>query len=449
MNKPNLPDLNNCSIAVIGIGYVGLPLAMALAKKKTCLLTKNKIKRKVIGYDTNALRVKELNNGLDRNKAFSKDNLLNIKHLKITNDKQFLKDIDIFIITVPTPLNGKKEPDLSFIEKASLTVGKSIKSDKKNHIIIYESTVYPGVTEDFCVPIIERVSGKKYNSKKYENSFYCGYSPERINPGDNKHTVNSIIKVTSGCNKKISSLINQFYGSFIKAGTFKSSSIKVAEAAKIIENTQRDLNIALVNELSIFFKKLKIDTNQVLKAANTKWNFQKYKPGLVGGHCIGVDPYYLTYKAKQIGFNTKVISAGRSTNDYMHEYLFEQIKNCLENIEGNSKNKKVLLLGISYKSNCSDIRNSQLIYLVKKIKNYGSDIIIVDPKVDQEEVRQSTGLKTLKSIPKNNKFDLIIFALYHKEFKNLKVKYLKEIIYKNSIIFDLTSELSGKNIIHL
>ncbi len=254
MIKSNLPDINNCRVAIIGLGYVGLPLAIALAKKKRCFITKKRLKRDIIGFDTNIQRVEELNKGLDRNKIFKKSYFNGINNLKITNKKKYLKNIDIYLITVPTPLNNKKEPDLSFIERASMTVGESIKSDKKNKIIIYESTVYPGVTEDICVPIIEINSGKVYNSKKYKDSFYCGYSPERINPGDKKHTVSSIVKVTSGCNKKIANFIDKFYGSFIEAGTFRSSSIKVAEAAKIIENTQRDINIALVNELSIFFR---------------------------------------------------------------------------------------------------------------------------------------------------------------------------------------------------
>jgi len=449
LSKSNLPDINNCRVAIIGLGYVGLPLAIALAKKKRCFLTKKSLKRDIVGFDANIQRVEELNKGLDRNKIFKESYLNGINNLKITNKKKYLKNIDIYLITVPTPLNDKKEPDLSFIKRASMTVGESIKSDKKNKIIIYESTVYPGVTEDICVPIIKVNSGKVYNSEKYKDSFYCGYSPERINPGDKKHTVNSIVKVTSGCNKKIATFIDKFYGSFIEAGTFRSSSIKVAEAAKIIENTQRDINIALVNELSIFFRELKIDTNEVLKAAHTKWNFHKYRPGLVGGHCIGVDPYYLTYKAKQIGFNTKLISAGRTTNDYMYLYLFEQIKCKLESRKEKIKNKKILLLGLAYKSNCSDIRNSQLINLIEKIKNLGFYIDIVDPRVDKEEVRKKTGLLSLKSIPHKSKYALIIFALYHNEFKSITVKYLNKISYQNTIIFDLTNQLNGKNILHL
>ena len=448
MDNLDLPDINNCKVAIIGLGYVGLPLSISLAKNKFSLLTNKRTKRLIIGYDSNSKRVKELNQSIDSNNIFKVSELSNINSLKITDNKKFLKDVDIFIITVPTPLKENKEPDLSYIEDASITVGESIKHEKKNKLIIYESTFYPGLTEDICIPLIEKKSNKKHNSKDYINSFYCGYSPERINPGDKKHTIDTIVKVTSGCNKRVATLIDNFYGSFIKAGTFKSSSIKIAEAAKIIENTQRDINIALVNELSIFFKALKIDTKEVLEAASTKWNFHKYMPGLVGGHCIGIDPYYLTYKAKQIGFNTNLISAGRSTNDFMYKHLFEQIKNKLDNIKIN-KDKKILLLGLSYKSNCSDIRNSQLIYLVEKIKNIGIDITIVDPRVERKEVMHRTGIKTLGKIPEYERFSLVIFALFHKEFKNITVKYLKKITNKNAIIFDLTYQLKGKNILHL
>ena len=279
------------------------------------------------------------------------------------------------------------------------------------------------------MPLIEKKSGKKYNSKGYRNSFYAGYSPERINPGDSKNSINSIIKITSGCNKLIGNWVNDFYSSFISAGTFKVSSIKVAEAAKVIENTQRDINIALVNELAILFEKLEINTIEVLSAANTKWNFHKYLPGLVGGHCIGVDPYYLTFKAKEIGYNTNLISAGRNINDYMHKYLLEKILFKINLRKKVFKIEEVLLLGVSYKSNCGDIRNSQLIHLVENMKNEKMNITIYDPQVNKNEVYDKTGLIPIDEFPKNKKYSIIIFALNHKEFRNIKNKNLQKISY--------------------
>ena len=449
LNKSKLPNIDNCKVAILGLGYVGLPLAIAIAKKKNCLLTKNKLKRKVTAYDINKERVRDLNRGFDKNNIFSKKILNNTKSLKFTSDIDSLFDIDVFIVTVPTPINDNNEPDLSFIEDASKSIGKSIRSNKKNQIIIYESTVFPGATEEICIPIIERISLKKYNSKNYHNSFYCGYSPERINPGDLNHKIESIIKVTSGCNKKVTSWIDKFYGSFISAGTFKVSSIKIAEAAKIIENTQRDINIALVNELAILFKKMNINTKEVLNAANTKWNFQKYRPGLVGGHCIGVDPYYLTYKAKQIGFKAKLISAGRNINDYMHKYLFEQILLKTQKIDCKTENISVLILGISYKENCPDIRNSKLISLIYYMNKKNMKVSIFDPIVDKNEVRNKTGINILDSLPTKDKFSIIIFALDHKVFKKINLKKLNELKSEEGIIFDLTNRFNNKKIVNI
>lgn len=448
----NLPPLYECSVAVIGLGYVGLPLAIKIANQNSCLLSKNKCKRKVIGFDINQLRINELNKGLDRNKIFSRKKLNEVKNIKFTNNQRLLRKIDIFIITVPTPIDENKKPDLYFLKEASKIVGQSIRDTinrKFNKIIIYESTVYPGVTEEICVPLLELNSGIKFNSREYDDSFYCGYSPERINPGDKKHTINSTTKVTSGCNKKIATWVDKFYGSFIEAGTFKASSIKIAEAAKIIENTQRDINIALVNELSMLFKEINIDTNEVLKAAGSKWNFHKYQPGLVGGHCIGIDPYYLTYKAELVGFNTRLISAGRGINDYMYEYLFEQILTQIDKLNKPYQDTKILLLGISYKSNCSDTRNSQIISLIEKMKKIELPITIVDPQVDSQSLLEEFDLITLKSIPKGDKYSIIIFALNHKQFKNYSIEFLKNFSIKNTKIFDLTNRISGPNIFHL
>ena len=447
-----LPKLENCSVAVIGLGYVGLPLAIEIANQKNCLLTGKEIERIVFGFDINKSRVQELNKGLDRNNIFSEKLIKNIQNIKFVTDQNLLKDIDVFIITVPTPINAKNEPNLTHIRDASKLVGELIKDRKGsliNPIIIYESTVYPGLTEEICIPIIEKQSNKKYNSINFKNSFYCGYSPERINPGDNQHTIDSITKVTSGCNRKVANWIDAFYGSFISGGTYLASSIKVAEAAKIIENTQRDINIALINELAILFKKLNINTKEVLDAASTKWNFHKYMPGLVGGHCIGVDPYYLTFKAKEIGYKTKLISAGRNINDYMHEYLMDQILSHISKRKIQLKEENILLLGLSYKSNCGDTRNSQLINLVKSFKNKNMKITVVDPRINHEEVLNITGLITLPSIPVQKKYSIIILALYHDEFKSITKDNLLKYSIDGTLIFDLTNNLTGEDIIYL
>ena len=447
-----LPKLENCSVGIIGLGYVGLPLALEIAKKKTCLLTKNKLERVVYGYDINQKRVEELSKGIDRNKIFSKEQIKEVKKIRFVSDKNLLKNLDVFIITVPTPITHNKEPNLIYIKESSELIGELIRDSEKrfiNPIVIYESTVYPGLTEEICIPIIEKRAKKKHNSKDFCNSFYCGYSPERINPGDPENTIDSITKVTSGCNKKVANWISSFYGSFINGGIYPASSIRVAEAAKIIENTQRDINIALINELAILFNKLNINTREVLEAASTKWNFQKYMPGLVGGHCIGVDPYYLTFKAKEIGHQTKLISAGRNINDFMHEYLMEKILFHKRKRKIDISAENILLLGISYKSNCGDIRNSQLINLVESFKNKDIKFTIVDPKVDKEEVKKITGLTCLSLIPENKKFSIIILALYHDEFKEITKNKLDELSIKGTLIFDLTYNLIGEDIINL
>ena len=447
MYNKKLPNLEDCTVAIIGLGYVGLPLAIKISQQNICLLTKKPIQRKIIAFDINSSRINELREGIDRNKIFAKKELKNIQNIIFSDDKELLINCDVLIVTVPTPIDEENNPNLEFLKEASITVGESIKSGKgkgSNKIVIYESTVYPGVTEEICVPIIEKKSGLLIDSKNNLNTFYCGYSPERINPGDTKHNINTIVKITSGCNLVIASWIDKFYGSFIEAGTFKATSIKVAEAAKIIENTQRDINIALVNELSMLFKKINIDTQEVLEAACTKWNFHNYVPGLVGGHCIGVDPYYLTYKAKQIGFDTNLISAGRVINDYMHKYLFQQIISEIKK----QKNNHILVLGISYKSNCSDIRNSQLIILIRNLKKKGLKITLVDPNVDKEKVFEETGLETLDTVPKNKKYSIILFGLDHKQFRNLSKDNFEKYRFENTVIFDLTNKIKGGNIIH-
>ena len=449
MNNQLLPDINNCSIAVIGLGYVGLPLALEIAKRNFCLLSKKKIYRKVVAFDIDTQRIEQLEKGIDRNNIYSKKNLEISQNIKYSSEKGLIKDCDVFIITVPTPINKNNEPDLNFLREASILVGDAIKDKNKNQIVIFESTVYPGATEEFCIPLIENISNKKYNNPEYKNSFYGGYSPERINPGDTKHTIESVVKITSGSNAKVSIWVDNFYRSFIKAGTFNVSSIKVAEAAKIIENTQRDVNIALINELSILFRKMDIDINEILNAADTKWNFQKYRPGLVGGHCIGVDPYYLTYKAKKIGLNPNLILSGRKINDNMHKYLLDLILSKISERIKKIKEEKVLILGISYKANCSDIRNSQLVNLVKNMSQKNMDITIVDPLVNTISVSEKTVLESLKNIPENKKYSLIIFALNHKKFNYINYDELKNLSFSDTIIFDLTNRITGKNVLHL
>ena len=452
LDKINLPPLYECSVAVIGLGYVGLPLLISIANQKYCILSKKKCSRRVVGFDIDKMRIKELEQGLDRNKIFPKRIINKTDFIDFSYNENILKNIDVFIITVPTPIDQDKNPDLFHLIEASKLVGKSIKENVKNifnKVIIYESTVYPGVTEEICMPIVEKYSGIKFNSESDNNTFYCGYSPERINPGDKNHDINNIVKVTSGCNKIVTTWVDKFYGSFIKAGTFKTKSIKIAEAAKIIENTQRDINIALINELSMLFKKLNIETKDVLEAAGTKWNFHNYNPGLVGGHCIGVDPYYLTHKAKEIGFNTKLISAGRKINDFMHEFLLQQILSSINKTNKIIKNQRVLLLGLSYKSNCSDIRNSQLIYLVEKLKKRNFKVTVVDPKVNPKSVFLETGLNPFATIPKKDKYSIIIFALDHEEFNNLSLDKLLSFLDKDGKIFDLVNKFPDSNVFHL
>ncbi len=447
-----LPSYENCSVAIIGMGYVGLPLANKINKTDICLKSNVALNRRVVGFDLNEQRIVQLKKGIDKNNIVPKDDFNIEKKIEFTSNKKLLLDIDIYIITVPTPLKEFNKPDLSFLEKASMLVGDLLKNSKNNdnQIIIFESTVYPGATEEICIPLIEKYSNKQYNSCQFESSFYCGYSPERINPGDEFNTINSIIKVTSGCNIDVANWIDIFYGSFIKAGTFKVSNIRVAEAAKVIENTQRDINIALVNELAMLFKKMDINSKEVLEAASTKWNFHNYKPGLVGGHCIGIDPYYLQYKAEKIGFNTRLISAGRIINDNMQDYLMEEIKsNINSNNNPNKNEKRILLLGLAYKANSSDVRNSKLIDLVKNIKKNNFEITVVDPQVDTKKIFEELGIFVLEEIPSQEIYSIIIFALFHREFKSFTAKYLKKFSSDKTKIIDLTYELEGENIINL
>ena len=413
-------------IAIIGLGYVGLPLAVEFGKKYEC-----------IGFDINKKRIEELNKFIDKTNELTSEEIKKSKLLNFTHSIKDLKHCNIYIITVPTPIDEYNNPDINFLIKASENVGKFL---NKNDIVIYESTVYPGCTEEECVPVLEKESNLIFNK-----DFFCGYSPERINPGDKVNTLTKIVKVTSGSNKKTAKKIDDLYNSIINAGTHLASSIKVAEASKIIENCQRDINIAFANELSILFNLLEIDTNEALDAANTKWNFMDFRPGLVGGHCISIDPYYLTYKSKQLGYDSKIILAGRKLNNSMPKFICNRIINSLKS--KNLSDVNILILGITFKENCSDIRNSKVLEIYKILKNEKYSIDVHDPNVDSSE-------KELSNIPlvKNNDiklnfYDAIIIAVAHNEFKKIKLdNYTKS---KSSIIFDLKGIYNNKKYMRL
>ena len=404
-------------ISVIGQGYVGLPLTIEFSKKY----------KKVVGFDNSLSRIKQIKQKIDINREVSKLAFKKAKNIKFTNEEENIKNSDFFIITVPTPINKKNLPDLESIKSASKIVGKQI---KKNSIIIYESTVVPGCTEEICVPILEKSSGLKYNK-----DFYCGYSPERINVGDKRFVLTKIKKVVSGSNPKIANKINDLYSLIIDAGTYLAKSIRVAEAAKVIENTQRDLNIALINELSIIFKKMNLDTADVLDAAATKWNFIKYKPGLVGGHCIGVDPYYLTYKSKKVGYNPKLILNGRKLNDNMSKFVSGRIKKLMETNRIKVKNAKVLILGCAFKKNCTDTRNSKIFDLAKSLKLSKMNIDIYDPWVEYKNLKNNYDFNFLNKIKK--KYDVLVLGVGHDVFKKFNPNYIKKIMNKKKIIYDI------------
>ena len=431
-----LPLLNYNTVAVIGLGYVGLPLAVELAKVKICCRTGDELSRRVLGFDVNVTRLDELRNCSDRTNEISSTELRALKDLEYTNDTKKLDHADVFIITVPTPIDSSKQPDLTYIRQASHTVGQAL-SQRKMHsgstspIVIYESTVYPGVTEDVCVPILEKESGLLFNK-----DFFCGYSPERINPGDTKHRITSIRKVTSGSTPTAACWIDDFYSSFIQAGTHKAPSIKVAEAAKVIENTQRDLNIALVNELAIIFRHMEIDTLDVLDAAASKWNFLPFRPGLVGGHCIGVDPYYLTYKSEQLGYYPHLVLAGRRINNGMASWVVDQL--VLEMCRSGRviANAQVLVLGLSFKENCPDIRNTLVIELINSLKRYGMHPIVVDPWVDPADAYETYGLALHKSIPDDSRYDVVIAAVAHNEFTTMSESRWRKTIKDDGIFLD-------------
>ena len=430
------PD--ECKVCIVGLGYVGLPLAISLAKTKTSLKTNNLINRQIIGFDKNSKRIDELKQGIDRTNEVDNVILENITNINFSSDEKILNDVDLFIVAIPTPIDKNNKPDLSILKNACITIGKSIRFRKSDlaPIIVFESTVYPGCTEEQCIPILEKYSDSKHNSENHKSTFYCGYSPERINPGDKENKIENIIKIVSGCNEKVSKIIDDFYSSFINAGTFRTSSIKVAEAAKIIENTQRDINIALVNELAIICEKLKIDTLDVLNAAATKWNFQHFKPGLVGGHCISVDPYYLTYKSEKLGYTPQVVLAGRNINDSMSNWLANRILKEIKKKDISLQECSILIMGLTFKENCPDIRNSKVFEIIKIFKNNGIQVTIFDPLANKELVMNSKKIAIENTFPKN-KYNVVIIAVAHDEFKNYDLSFWKNLIKKETICFDL------------
>ncbi len=415
-------------IAVIGLGYVGLPLARLFATKYD-----------VVGFDINAKRVAELNSGLDATLEISEALLQSVIKTENSNETglfcttsmEDIKDCNYYVVTVPTPVDKNNKPDLTPLYKSSETVGKVL---KKGDIVIYESTVYPGVTEEECVPVLERVSGLKFNV-----DFFAGYSPERINPGDKEHTVEKILKVTSGSTPEIGIKVNDLYKSVITAGTHLAPTIRVAEAAKVIENSQRDINIAFVNELAKIFNILEIDTQDVLEAAGTKWNFLPFKPGLVGGHCIGVDPYYLAQKAQEMGYHPEIILAGRRLNDSMGEYVASQVVKLMIKKGITINGAQLLMLGIAFKENCPDVRNTKIVDVISSLKEYGIDVTIYDPWVNPAEVLHEYELQTLTKIPEG-KFDAIVLGVAHKEFLTSDLKSLQK---ENSILYDVKGILGN------
>ena len=422
---------------MIGLGYVGLPLAVEFSKPKSCLRTGSVLRRRVIGFDINQKRLEELKSGFDCTNEISSEELVRSEFLQLTNSESNLSKADVFVVTVPTPIDSSKKPDLTALKKASATVGKALKTRAKdsytiNPLVIYESTVYPGATEEVCVPILEKESGLIFNI-----DFFCGYSPERINPGDKAHRLTTIIKVTSGSTPEAADWIDGLYGSIIDAGTHKATSMKVAEAAKAIENTQRDLNIALVNELAMIFNKLGIDTLDVLEAAGTKWNFLPFHPGLVGGHCIGVDPYYLTHKAQQVGYHPEVVLAGRRINDGMSDWIVGKLIMEMSRRGMVICKARVLILGLTFKENCPDLRNTQAVKVIKSLNNYGIFPEVVDPLADSKEAKQEYGIEVQDTIPDEGEYVAILVLIAHTIFKEMSNDKWKSLIGSNGILYDV------------
>ncbi|WP_436917642.1 Vi polysaccharide biosynthesis UDP-N-acetylglucosamine C-6 dehydrogenase TviB [Acinetobacter schindleri] len=415
-------QLSELKIAIIGLGYVGLPLAVEFGKKVP-----------VVGFDIHQKRIDELRSGKDHTLEVSPEELAQATQLTYSAELNDLKDCNFFIVTVPTPIDEFKQPDLTPLIKASQSIGKVL---KKGDVVVYESTVYPGATEETCIPVLEEVSGLKFNQ-----DFFAGYSPERINPGDKLHRVTNILKITSGSTPKVADFVDEVYNLIIDAGTHKASSIQVAEAAKVIENTQRDVNIALINELAVIFNKMGIDTEAVLQAAGTKWNFLPFRPGLVGGHCIGVDPYYLTHKAQSIGYHPEIILAGRRLNDGMGAYVVTQLVKGMIKKKIQVEGAKVLVLGLSFKENCPDIRNTKIIDIVHELQEYHIQADVYDPWVDASEAEHEYGITPVQTLV-NAQYDAVILAVAHEQFKAMGVDAIRALGKANHVLYDLKYVLS-------
>jgi UDP-N-acetyl-D-galactosamine dehydrogenase len=410
-------SLRNCKIGIVGLGYVGLPLAVEFGKHF-----------RTVGFDIKAARIAELKKGRDSTLEVEPGELRAAKSLSYSTDVKDLKSCHVFIVTVPTPIDGYKRPDLKPIESASQLLGGVL---KKGDIVVFESTVYPGCTEEIAVPILERLSGLKFN-----RDFFCGYSPERINPGDKQHRLTTIKKITAGSTPEIADFVDSLYASIVEAGTHKASSIRVAEAAKVIENTQRDVNIALINELALIFNRLGIDTEEVLQAAGTKWNFLPFRPGLVGGHCIGVDPYYLTHKAQEIGYHPEMILAGRRINDNMALYVAERVAQLMIRKRIHVKGSRILMMGLTFKENCPDLRNSKVVDVVNELKKYGAKVDVYDPWIDAAEAEHEYGIKPVRT-PAKGRYDAVVLAVAHKEFREMGVDAIRSFARKPHVLYDI------------
>ncbi len=413
-------SLRKCRIGVVGLGYVGLPLAVEFGKHF-----------ETVGFDVKEGRIKELSRGKDSTLEVSRAELAASKRLSFTTRLQDLKRCDVFIVTVPTPIDEYKRPDLTPLVRASETVGQVL---RRGAVVVYESTVYPGCTEEVCVPILERVSGLKFNT-----DFYAGYSPERINPGDKEHRLPTIKKVTAGSTPEAGEFVDSLYRSIVRAGTHKASSIRVAEAAKVIENTQRDVNIALINELALIFNRLGIDTQEVLEAAGSKWNFLNFRPGLVGGHCIGVDPYYLTHKAQEIGYHPEMILAGRRINDNMGLYVAAEILKLMSAKKIHAKDSRILVFGLTFKENCPDLRNSKVIDVIRELQKFGAKVDVHDPWVNQSEAHHEYGIRPLTKL-KPRHYDAVVLAVAHNEFRSLGVDAIRRLAKSRHVIYDINHQ---------
>lgn len=416
-----MPDLQATRIAIIGLGYVGLPLAVEFNKKYP-----------VIGFDIKKERIAELQNGIDSTREVTREELQGAANITFTSQPESLTGCNVVIIAVPTPIDVNKRPDLRPLVNASRTAGQTL---NKGDIVIYESTVYPGATEEVCVPVLERESGLTYNK-----DFFCGYSPERINPGDAKHRLPDIVKVTSGSTGEAADFVDRLYQSIISAGTFRASSIRVAEAAKVIENTQRDVNIALVNELALIFNRLGIDTMEVLQAAGTKWNFLPFQPGLVGGHCIGVDPYYLTHKAQEVGYHPEMILAGRRLNDDMGRYIASQVIKLMLKKRIHVAGSRILIMGLTFKENCPDLRNTAVVNIIKELESYGAQIDVFDPWANRNEAQELYRVNMVEE-PNRHHYDAIVFAVAHRDFLQFSAKEIKGFCREQAVVYDVKNVL--------